>query len=183
MANSGRSNHGRQVWHDGVVSFFLVFLAVLLIGAVIWTSVGGRAGKQGGRPLPAVLDAGLEEPPANLPPVLLPANAAPQDVDSVRFSLGLRGYRMDQVDQVLDELRDQLAASRNEVETLKARLADVDPPAPAAGTEALEALPGDAGPEAPEPGNNRPGTSEPGTAAPGTREPAAGQPAAGEGTA
>jgi hypothetical protein len=29
---------------------------------------------------------------------------------------------MDQVDQVLDELRDQLAASRQEVETLKARL-------------------------------------------------------------
>ncbi|MDQ0922739.1 DivIVA domain-containing protein [Pseudarthrobacter sp. W1I19] len=170
------------------MSFFLVFLAVLLIGAVIWASVGGRAGKQGGRPLPAVLDAGLAEPPANLPPVLLPANAVPQDVDSVRFSLGLRGYRMDQVDQVLDELRDQLAASRNEVETLKARLADVDLQGPAAGTEAGEALPGDGGPEAPEPGNNRPGTSGPGTpvpgaAVPGPHEPGAGQPAAGEGQA
>jgi DivIVA domain-containing protein len=134
MANSARSSHGRQVWHDGVVSFFLVFLAVLLIGAVLWASVGGRTGKQGGRPLPALLDAGLEEPPANLPPVLLPADAAPQDVDSIRFSLGLRGYRMDQVDQVLDELRDQLAASRHEVETLKARLAALEQPAPAART-------------------------------------------------
>lgn len=160
------------------MSFFLVFLAVLLIGAVIWTSVGGRAGKQGGRQLPAVLVSGLEEPPANLPPVLLPANAAPQDVDSVRFSLGLRGYRMDQVDQVLDELRDQLAASRNEVETLKARLAEVDRQIPAAGTGTLEALPGDAGPEAPEPG-----TPVTGTPVTGTREPAAGQPAAGEGQA
>jgi DivIVA domain-containing protein len=160
------------------VSFFLVFLAVLLIGAVIWTSVGGRAGKQGGRQLPAVLVGGLEEPPANLPPVLLPANAAPQDVDSVRFSLGLRGYRMDQVDQVLDELRDQLAASRNEVETLKARLAEVDRQIPAAGTGTLEALPGAAGPEAPEPG-----TPVTGTPVTGTREPAAGQPAAGEGQA
>jgi DivIVA domain-containing protein len=59
---------------------------------------------------------------ANLPPVLLPADAAPADVDRVRFSLGLRGYRMDQVDQVLDDLRDQLEAKREEVEQLKARL-------------------------------------------------------------
>ena len=165
------------------MSFFLVFLAVLLIGAVIWTSVGGRAGKQGGRQLPAVLVGGLEEPPANLPPVLLPANAAPQDVDSVRFSLGLRGYRMDQVDQVLDELRDQLAASRNEVETLKARLAEVDRQIPAAGTETLEALPGDAGPEAPEPGTSGPGTPVTGTREPAAGQPSAGQPAAGEGQA
>jgi DivIVA domain-containing protein len=118
------------------VSFFLVFLAVLLISAVLWASVGSRAGKKGGRTLPALLDAGFAEPPANLPPVLLPANAGPQDVDSVRFALGLRGYRMDQVDQVLDELRDQLAASRHEVEALKARLAALEQPSPAAGPEA-----------------------------------------------
>jgi DivIVA domain-containing protein len=158
MANSARSSHGRQVWHDGVVSFFLVFLAVLLIGAVLWASVGGRTGKQGGRPLPALLDAGLEEPPANLPPVLLPADAAPQDVDSVRFSLGLRGYRMDQVDQVLDELRDQLAASRHEVEALKARLAALEQPAPE--REPQGALQGETGPEAGEPGTGEPAAGE-----------------------
>ncbi|WP_285251361.1 DivIVA domain-containing protein [Pseudarthrobacter sp. fls2-241-R2A-168] len=165
------------------MSFFLVFLAVLLIGAVIWTSVGGRAGKQGGRQLPAVLIGGPEEPPANLPPVLLPANAAPQDVDSVRFSLGLRGYRMDQVDQVLDELRDQLAASRNEVETLKARLAEVDRQTPAAGTGTLEALPRAAGPEAAESGTPVTGTPVSGTREPAAGQPSAGQPAAGEGQA
>jgi len=118
------------------VTFFLVFLAVALIGAVLWAGAGGRPGKPGGRALPALLDAGLDQPPANLPPVLLPANAAPQDVDRVRFSLGLRGYRMDQVDQVLDELRDQLAASRHEVEILKARLEAVEEAGPAAGTAA-----------------------------------------------
>ena len=132
------------------MSFFLVFLAVLLIGAVLWASVGARPGKGAGRPLPALLDAGVEEPPANLPPVLLPANAAPRDVDSVRFALGLRGYRMDQVDQVIDELRDQLAESRHEVETLKARLAALEQRALEPGAqEALE--PRDA-PEADEPG-------------------------------
>jgi len=118
------------------VTFFLVFLAVALIGAVLWAGAGGRPGKPGSRALPALLDAGLDQPPANLPPVLLPANAAPQDVDRVRFSLGLRGYRMDQVDQVLDELRDQLAASRHEVEILKARLEAVEEAGPAAGTAA-----------------------------------------------
>ncbi|MGX9900328.1 DivIVA domain-containing protein [Arthrobacter sp. SA17] len=46
---------------------------------------------------------------ASLPPVLLPAHPKPSDVDHIRFALGLRGYRMDQVDQVLDELRDELA--------------------------------------------------------------------------
>ncbi|PTT67519.1 hypothetical protein DBR22_08750 [Arthrobacter sp. HMWF013] len=69
---------------------------------------------------------GFEQPPANLPPVLLPAEAAPADIDRIRFSLGLRGYRMDQVDQVLDELRDQLAAKDEEVARLRARLADAD---------------------------------------------------------
>jgi DivIVA domain-containing protein len=104
------------------VSFFLVFLAVVLVGAVLWASLGRRPRKSGHRPLPAVLDGGFEQPPANLPPVLLPARAAPDDVDRVRFSLGLRGYRMDQVDQVLDELRDQLAARQQEVEELRARV-------------------------------------------------------------
>ncbi|WP_159826775.1 DivIVA domain-containing protein [Arthrobacter sp. 9AX] len=140
------------------MSFFLVFLAVLLIGAVLWASVGGRPGKKGGRQLPALLEAGFEEPQANLPPVLLPANAAPQDVDSVRFALGLRGYRMDQVDQVLDELRDQLAASRQEVETLKWRLAALEQPAHPGGVPAE--LPDASGPAAEKPGAVGPGAVE-----------------------
>ena len=100
----------------------MVFLAIALVGAVVWVSLGLRPRNAGGRPLPALLDGGFEQPPANLPPVLLPADAAPEDVDRVRVSLGLRGYRMDQVDQVLDDLRDQLAARQREVRELRARL-------------------------------------------------------------
>lgn len=116
-----------RIWHDGAVSFFLVFLAIALVGAVLWTGLGrrpntGSAGRPTERPLPALLDGGLAQPPANLPPVLLPAEATAEDVDRIRFSLGLRGYRMDQVDQVLDELRDQLSAKDAEIDELRSRL-------------------------------------------------------------
>ncbi|MHC6593316.1 DivIVA domain-containing protein [Arthrobacter sp. C152] len=105
------------------MSFFLVFLAVALVAAVFWAGLGRRNSKAGESPLPAPLDGGFEEPPANLPPVLLPEHAGPEDVNRVRFSLGLRGYRMDQVDQVLDELRDQLAARDAVVAQLRGQVA------------------------------------------------------------
>ncbi|MET3718200.1 DivIVA domain-containing protein [Arthrobacter sp. UYEF21] len=128
------------------MSFFLVFLAVVLIGATLWAGAGGRrrilgrfrrgtksdaapADDDDEAPGAGLLYAGFTQPPANLPPVLLPANAAPDDVDRVRFSLGLRGYRMDQVDQVLDELRDQLAAKDTELGQLRTRLLNAERPA------------------------------------------------------
>ncbi|WP_457950767.1 DivIVA domain-containing protein [Pseudarthrobacter sp. alpha12b] len=110
------------------MSFFLVFLAVVLVAAVLWAGLGRRSRKTGGAALPALLNGGFEEPPANLPPVLLPEHAVPEDVTRLRFSLGLRGYRMDQVDQVLDELRDQLAARDAELAELQSRLAAVEGP-------------------------------------------------------
>ncbi|MGN7147894.1 DivIVA domain-containing protein [Arthrobacter sp. SAFR-179] len=108
------------------MSFFLVFLAVVLVAAVLWAGLGRRSRKTGGAVLPGLLDGGFEEPPANLPPVLLPERAAPGDIEQVRFSLGLRGYRMDQVDQVLDELRDQLATRDAELAGLRSRLAAME---------------------------------------------------------
>jgi DivIVA domain-containing protein len=121
----------------GAVSFFLVYLAIVLIAATLWAGAGGRRGilrslRRGGGPAAdevpenPILYPGFGQPPANLPPVLLAANAEPADVDRVRFSLGLRGYRMDQVDQVLDELRDQIAAKDEEMGRLRARLLEVE---------------------------------------------------------
>lgn len=86
------------------MSYFLIFLAVMLAAAVALYVVGLK------RPAADIYDDGLQPPVAGLPPVLLPDAPAPEDVDRVRFALGLRGYRMDQVDQVLDRLRDELAA-------------------------------------------------------------------------
>ena len=109
------------------MSFFLVFLAIVLIGAtaLIGTDIGAGLlrRKRARAPLAgAGFCDGFDDPVASLPPVLLPDDATPADVDHVRFALGLRGYRMDQVDQVLDELRDQLAAKNAEIEALRGQL-------------------------------------------------------------
>lgn len=109
------------------MSYFLVFLAIALVGAAFLLGTGraasffrGRRGAGAGE-LPA-LDDGFDQPVANLPPVLLPAEAEPADVDRLRFAVGLRGYRMDQVDQVLDDLRDQLATKDRKIADLGAQL-------------------------------------------------------------
>ncbi len=129
----------------GGVSFFLVYLAIVLIAATLWAGAGGRRGilrsirrrsePAAGSEVPEnpILYPGFGQPPANLPPVLLPEDASPADVDRVRFSLGLRGYRMDQVDQVLDDLRDQIAAKDEEMGRLRARLLEVERARPEAG--------------------------------------------------
>ncbi|HEY8700861.1 MAG TPA: DivIVA domain-containing protein [Arthrobacter sp.] len=129
----------------GPVSFFLVFLAIVLIGATLWAGAGGQSGFFGRRSAgdpnaSGLLDAGFEQPVANLPPVLLPADAVADDVDKVRFSLALRGYRMDQVDQVLDELRDQLAGKYEEIEKLRAQLLEAEH-SKVAGVPAVEPAP------------------------------------------
>jgi DivIVA domain-containing protein len=109
------------------VSYFLVFLAIALAGAAFLLGTGrasrvfrGRRGADDGGM--HALDDGFDQPVANLPPVLLPADAEPSDVDHLRFAVGLRGYRMDQVDQVLDELRDQLVAKDRRIAELGAEL-------------------------------------------------------------
>jgi DivIVA domain-containing protein len=109
------------------VSFFLIFLAIALVGAAFLLGTGRAAGffrRRRGTDAgePRVLDDGFDQPVANLPPVLLPAEAEPADVDRLRFAIGLRGYRMDQVDQVLDELRDQLATKDRKIADLGAEL-------------------------------------------------------------
>ncbi|MDQ0866101.1 DivIVA domain-containing protein [Arthrobacter globiformis] len=109
------------------MSFFLVFLAIVLIGAtaLIGTDLGAGMLRRKRARAPLARDGfndGFDEPVPSLPPVLLPDDATPADIDHVRFALGLRGYRMDQVDQVLDDLRDQLAARNAEIERLREQL-------------------------------------------------------------
>ncbi|MGO3152998.1 MAG: DivIVA domain-containing protein [Galactobacter sp.] len=59
---------------------------------------------------------GLAEPDPVLPPVLLPERPRGADVDAVRLSVGLRGYRCDQVDQLLDGLSAEIERLNDELE-------------------------------------------------------------------
>ncbi|WP_341393479.1 DivIVA domain-containing protein [Arthrobacter sp. G119Y2] len=90
----------------------LVFLAVFAAGAVALLATGlplhrksaagpGAPGTGG--------DPGLAEPDPRLPPVLLPEKVQASDIGRLRFSVALRGYRMDQVDEVLSRLAAALA--------------------------------------------------------------------------
>ncbi len=108
-------------------------LAVLLVGATALLASGRsprflRRRRGPGAQL-AVDGAAMSHPVASLPPVLLPAVPSPQDVDAVRFGLGLRGYRMDQVDEVLDRLAAALAQRDAQIEELRSELRT--PPDPA----------------------------------------------------
>jgi DivIVA domain-containing protein len=98
------------------VTVFLLIVAVALIGGVAAVATGRVRG-------------GLEDPPTSRPYRPLPEGplTAP-DVDAVRFSLGLRGYRMDEVDAVLARLRDELADRDAELAALRRRAEA--PPAP-----------------------------------------------------
>lgn len=85
------------------MSIFLVLVAIAVLGAVAFALVGGRRpGRQDTTPDDDF--TGLVEPSPSLPAVLLPDEPNAADVGAIRFAPALRGYRMDQVDEVLDRL-------------------------------------------------------------------------------
>jgi len=131
------------------VTIFLVILAILLVGGIALLASGRTppalrqrpgavpnrateapgaqhtAEDDGGKGLPATHDGfGLVEPVASLPPVLLPASPSARDIDAVRFGLGLRGYRMDQVDEVLDRLAVTLEERDAVIRDLRSQLTE-----------------------------------------------------------
>ncbi len=121
------------------MTIFLVILAILLVGGTAVLASGRplpswagrrRPGSAVSRPdprdVPGGGDLGLVRPVASLPPVLLPTQVSARDVDAVRFGLGLRGYRMDQVDEVLDRLAAAITERDEEIVHLRARLAERD---------------------------------------------------------
>ncbi len=77
-----------------------------------------------------------------------------EDVEDLRFSLGLRGYRMDEVDDVLDRLADELEERDRRIEELQSQLGATE----TAGGQRVPggsgdpAVPGPGGPAVPGPG-------------------------------
>jgi DivIVA domain-containing protein len=53
-----------------------------------------------------------------------------QDVDGVRFAVGMRGYRMDEVDDVLDRLATEVDQRDAKIAELESRLAGRGVPRP-----------------------------------------------------
>jgi DivIVA domain-containing protein len=83
-----------------------VVVAAAVVFAVAVTAVG-----RGG---------GLESPDRDLVEPWLPeGQVSSDDVDAVRFAIAFRGYRMDQVDVVLDRLRQELAARDEKIAELE----------------------------------------------------------------
>ena len=102
----------------------LLFLAVgVVIVVVIALLAVGRLGE-------------LPEAEPDRPPTLLPETrlVESEDVDAVRFAVGLRGYRMDEVDDVLDRLAADIAERDARIAQLEAATASA--PSAAAPAEA-----------------------------------------------
>ncbi len=82
---------------------------VALLAAVGWLAIGG-----GGH---------MSEPVPDRPELALPSDGllGREDVDRVRFSVGARGYRMDEVDDVLDRLAQEIEAREQRIAELEGR--------------------------------------------------------------
>lgn len=92
----------------------LVLAAAVVVVGLLALAAAGRGG----------FAAPLADPVRLVPPVLLPPEPSPEDVDRLRFSPGLRGYRMDQVDEALGLLSTALAERDAEISRLRERSAE-----------------------------------------------------------
>jgi DivIVA domain-containing protein len=89
----------------------VTLLLTLLILAVVGLVAAVAAGR---------ITGGLDEPSSSLPGRGLPAGRlGVADVEGVRFSPALRGYRMDEVDDVLDRLTEELQLRDEEIAELR----------------------------------------------------------------
>jgi DivIVA domain-containing protein len=137
----------------------VTWLFVLLAMAVIALVAGVVTGR---------ISAGMEAPVSSSPFRGLPSDAVtPGDLETLRFTPAVRGYRMDEVDQVLDRLAVELHRRDDELRLARTALDGV---LPVGDDPAAYAPPvGDAAPADPVPVAVDPA---PATVAPATVDPA-----------
>jgi DivIVA domain-containing protein len=107
----------------------VTLLLTLLILAVVGLVAAVAAGR---------ITGGLDEPSSSLPGRGLPAGrVGVGELERVRFSPALRGYRMDEVDDVLDRLTEELELREEEIAELRRALGRTSShsPAKSCGTE------------------------------------------------
>ncbi len=92
------------------MDLILLLVALAVVGVTAAVAVGRVRG-------------GMDEPVRSRPDSALPAGRlAADDVARARFSVGLRGYRMDEVDAALDRVQDELRERDHELAALRSRL-------------------------------------------------------------
>ena len=99
--------HG-EAWHDHLVILFLLLIVVLLIGLTA-AAVMGRIGGFLADPTSSQSFGGVPAEPLST-----------DDLTHLHFDRALRGYRMDQVDEVIDALSARLRELESEVSSLSA---------------------------------------------------------------
>ena len=101
---------------DAILMIEILVLGVLVIGFLALIIIRGDQR----------LVKPLAEPLPTLPPVLLPDadEISDHDIQDIRFAVGLRGYRTDQVDQVLDRLTTALSERDHEIAALRSAVED-----------------------------------------------------------
>lgn len=106
----------------------LLTLLVLAVAVAVAAVATGR------------ITGGLDAPVSSLPARPLPDDGeiGPADVERVRFSPALRGYRMEEVDRTLDRLVLELARRDEVITGLQHRLGE---PAPAAADQVVADVP------------------------------------------
>ena len=98
--------------HATIVGMTLLFLLLAL--AVLAVTAALVVGTMGG---------GMAAPTSTVPPVdLSPGPLSLRALSQVRFAPALRGYRMQQVDAVLDRVAEELAARDTEINRLQEEL-------------------------------------------------------------
>ena len=105
-----------------MLSFLLFVVGVLVIGGLLFLGASLLLGRGETQP-PAELDRSPVELPDDRP-------VTGDDVRGLRMSVALRGYRMTEVDWLLDEFAQTLDERDEELTRLRARLRQATPPAP-----------------------------------------------------
>lgn len=96
----------------------MTLVQILVVLAVI-AGVGAVAA--------GVVRGGMRDPETSVPDVGVPGDRlSDADVGDLRFAVGLRGYRMDQVDAVLDRVATELRTRTTELAERTAELAERD---------------------------------------------------------
>jgi len=126
----------RQKWETEAMNgmfWFQLVVIVALLAAVGWLAVGG-----GGH---------MSEPVADRPDLALPGDGllGRRDVDRVRFSVGARGYRMDEVDDVLDRLAHEIDVRERRIAVLEGRAPEEEEAEEEFGADHAIAAPASAG--------------------------------------